>query len=175
MVAGGSNSLVLSAACHCYVFPRTGDDEERRRGHGRPEESQINSQDDDTWIHNGDEPGEHVPLDERIGHDSDRISQQTVLCGTSSQTSPGRNGESLGTENFRSPEDDHLIPMAEDLDDWEQKLRELSQSKLKWGAMPLPNDLAEAVNIESGEIVMHLGFGDEFANIRSPQEGGLYV
>ncbi|KAI0136151.1 hypothetical protein F4776DRAFT_664001 [Hypoxylon sp. NC0597] len=147
MVAGGSNSLVLSAAYHCYVFSRPGDNEERGRGDSRPEGSQMDPEGHDTWVYYGEEPGEQVSLDERVGHDSDRIPQQTALCGASNQTSPARNGES--TENLQNPEDDYLIPMAEDLEDWEQS--------------------------ESGGIAMHLGFGDELANIRSPQEGGLYV
>ncbi|KAI0843049.1 hypothetical protein F5Y06DRAFT_292035 [Hypoxylon sp. FL0890] len=85
------------------------------------------------------------------------------------QARPVRPGTAKNLEN------DHLIPTAEDLEGWERRLRELSRSKLRWGAMPLPNDLARALSNESGETVVQLGFGDKSANIRSSQEGGRYV
>ncbi|KAI1100503.1 hypothetical protein F4804DRAFT_344695 [Jackrogersella minutella] len=79
-----------------------------------------------------------------------------------------------GIDNLPDIDDDHLISMTDDFEEHEQKLRELSQSELKWGVLPLPDHLAE-VNDESGRTVMHLGFGDESANIRSPEGGGWYV
>ncbi|KAI0116976.1 hypothetical protein F4814DRAFT_459219 [Daldinia grandis] len=93
MVAGGSNSLVMSAACHCFIPP--------------PAEVQYQAS---------------------------------------------------------SPSSDE-----------EEMLRELSQSKLKWGATSLPSDLAEVMSEEGGNTVMHLGFGGESSDVRSPEEGELYV
>ncbi|KAI0848973.1 hypothetical protein F5Y00DRAFT_269901 [Daldinia vernicosa] len=93
MVAGGSNSLVMSAACHCFISSPT----------------EVQSQ----------------------------------AC---------------------SPSNDE-----------EEMLRELSQSKLKWGATSLPSDVAEAMSEESGNMVMHLGFGGESSKVRCPEEGEWYV
>ncbi|KAI1395263.1 hypothetical protein F4819DRAFT_478975 [Hypoxylon fuscum] len=114
MVAGGSNSLVLSAACHCYV-----------------------------------------------------------PCPTRSEASSSQNGGS--TDDIHNLEDEHSESVAEDTEDWEQKLQELSRSKLKWGAMLLPDHLAEATNDGSGRQVMHLGFGGESHDVTSPIEGEWYV
>ncbi|KAI0382068.1 hypothetical protein F5Y04DRAFT_270683 [Hypomontagnella monticulosa] len=99
MVAGGSDSLVLAAACHCYA------------------------------------------------------------SSAPSVKSPNNQPQDSGNE----------------LDDWEDRLRELSRSKLKWGAMPLSNDMAEAVDDGRGRSVMHLGFGGESTIIREPIEGEWYV
>ncbi|OTB14352.1 hypothetical protein K445DRAFT_302510 [Daldinia sp. EC12] len=93
MVAGGSNSLVMSAACHCFI--------------SSPTEVEIQP---------------HSPL----------------------------NNE-------------------------EEGLKKLSQSKLKWGATSLASDLAKVISEESGNPVMHLGFGGESSNVRYPEEGGFYV
>lgn len=65
--------------------------------------------------------------------------------------------------------------MAEDLEQWEEKLRILSQSEIKWGAMALPIHLADAMGDVRRETVMHLGLGDESCNIKSPGEGEWYV
>ncbi|KAI1802808.1 hypothetical protein F4811DRAFT_563008 [Daldinia bambusicola] len=61
------------------------------------------------------------------------------------------------------------------LDDEEESLKRLSQSKLKWGATPLPSDLAEVMSEESGNMVMHLGFGGEPSQVRCVEEGEFYI
>ncbi|KAI2782324.1 hypothetical protein F4815DRAFT_462719 [Daldinia loculata] len=117
MVIGGSDSLVVSAACHCLISSST--------------EAQ-------------------------------------------SQTSPPLNDEVA--VNAQDLEDDTTRLATDDFDDREEEmLRELSQSELKWGATSLPSDLAEAMNEESGNVVMHLGFGGESSNVRCPEEGEWYV
>lgn len=78
--------------------------------------------------------------------------------------------------NAQDLEDDTTRLATDDFDDREEEmLRELSQSELKWGATSLPSDLAEAMNEESGNVVMHLGFGGESSNVRCPEEGEWYV
>ncbi|KAI2464485.1 hypothetical protein F4781DRAFT_436394 [Annulohypoxylon bovei var. microspora] len=166
MVAGGSNSLVLSAACHCRVSFLPSDDDDEGDGRSQPETPQVDDRGRDTWTQSIDE---HVPGDGQTECNLD----QSALCGDQSQAGPA--WDLRDADDLRDLEDEHSIPMAEDLGRWEERLRKLSQSELKWGAMPLPAHLSEAMGGVSRGPVMHLGFGDESTIIRSPEEGEWYV
>ncbi|KAI1465716.1 uncharacterized protein F4812DRAFT_461410 [Daldinia caldariorum] len=116
MVAGGWDSLVISAACHCFVSSST------------EVESQPHSP-----------PGEVA-------------------------------------EGAQYPEDSSSMLVTDDSGEPEEEaLKKLSRSKLKWGATPLPRDLAEVMSEESGNPVMHLGFGGESSHVRCVEEGESYI
>ncbi|KAI1390105.1 uncharacterized protein F4822DRAFT_443108 [Hypoxylon trugodes] len=46
---------------------------------------------------------------------------------------------------------------------------------LRWGATPIPEELAKLVVIEDGVCVQHLGFGGQEYDIREPEDGHYYV
>lgn len=60
-------------------------------------------------------------------------------------------------------------------DDYKEYLAEVARSNLRWGAMALPADLAEKMEVDNDEPVMHLGFGTEDHDIQAPQTGVLYA
>ncbi|KAI1848060.1 hypothetical protein JX266_006173 [Neoarthrinium moseri] len=66
-----------------------------------------------------------------------------------------------------------LIPM-EGLGD-KDHLKELARGKLRWGAMPLPRELAAKIQVEANESVMHLSLGGEINDVQAPKSGVLYV
>ncbi|KAM0813070.1 putative DUF6536 domain-containing protein [Seiridium cardinale] len=113
MISGGTNSLVISAACHAVASQRT-------------------------------------------------------LCRDGSTKS--KNHAQGGYERIESPlvtEEDEKIETA--------ALRELSRRKLKWGAVPLPADLAKHMMIETGQVVKHLTFGGLDDDVQKPEHGELYA
>ncbi|KAI0898651.1 hypothetical protein F4806DRAFT_494311 [Annulohypoxylon nitens] len=166
MVAGASNSLVISAACHCRVSSLSNNDAGMNgSNHADAERSQIDDQQQEISTHHRESRDDLILLQDLVGCDlgpgssSENHSQVDLVRG---------NGDAGG---FRSLEEDNSTPMAEDLDQWEEKLRILSQSEIKWGAMALPIHLADAMGDVRRETVMHLGLGDESCNIKSPGEG----
>ncbi|KAK6081493.1 hypothetical protein SCUP234_04698 [Seiridium cupressi] len=73
-----------------------------------------------------------------------------------------------GYERIESPlvtEEDEEIESA--------ALRELSRRKIKWGAVPLPADLAKHMMIETGQVVKHLTFGGLDDDVQKPEHGEL--
>ncbi|KAI0160828.1 hypothetical protein GGR52DRAFT_561863 [Hypoxylon sp. FL1284] len=115
MVAGGCNSLVLSAACHCYEsFPENVDQE------------------------NSDQHAKRI-------------------------------------ENPRTPNGEDSALLEDEIGGYGQRLQDMAESKLKWGAMPLPDLVAEKLGDDHGLRVMHLGFGNESMGITTPVERNLYI
>ncbi|KAF7525639.1 hypothetical protein G7054_g11020 [Neopestalotiopsis clavispora] len=53
-------------------------------------------------------------------------------------------------------------------------LAQVARGNVRWGAMLLPPDLAEEIEVHN-EPVMHLGFGTEEHDIQAPQAGVLYA
>ncbi|KAI1090732.1 hypothetical protein F5B19DRAFT_462055 [Rostrohypoxylon terebratum] len=169
MVAGASNSLVISAACHCRVPPSLNNDTDMKgSNHVEVKRSRVDNHEQEViWTDHVESGNGSILLQDLVG--CDRDPGQGSLPDDHSQADLVRsNGDAGGV---RSLEEDNSTPMAEDLEQWEEKLRIVSQSELRWGAMPLPSYLAEAMDDVRRETVMHLGFGDESCNIRSPGEG----
>ena len=104
MVVGGSNSLVISAACH--VLPR--------------------------------KHSQRVPNKRSVPH--------AALSNTESNA-----GRSMET------------------------LYKLVESKIRRGAVSLPQDLADQMQIDDVQDVLHLSFGGEEDDVREPQDGKYYV
>lgn len=59
-------------------------------------------------------------------------------------------------------------------EDNQEYLAEVARGNVRWGAMPLPPDLAEKMEVNN-EPVMHLGFGTEEHGVQAPQTGVLYA
>lgn len=111
MVVGGTNSLVLSAACH---VPRISSTAALRDGNGETAE-----------IRPYLEPGGSEDGDYDYGY--------------------------------------------------KEYLAEVARGNVRWGAMPLPPDLVEKIEVDNDEPVMHLGFGREEHDVQPPQTGVLYA
>ncbi|KAI1172874.1 hypothetical protein F4777DRAFT_559812 [Nemania sp. FL0916] len=52
---------------------------------------------------------------------------------------------------------------------------DLAKRKIRWGAMALPGNLAEAISPEDGTAILHLGFGGEEHDVKEPLDGGFYL
>lgn len=62
-----------------------------------------------------------------------------------------------------------------DEDEIDQRLQELAESKVRWGAMEPSPELYKMVLPREGEKLMHLGFGGKLAQVRQPREGEWYA
>ncbi|KAI1291161.1 hypothetical protein F5Y03DRAFT_377479 [Xylaria venustula] len=112
MVAGGWNSLVISAACH---IPEV----------------------------------EHHQDEQLSANDTDGLLRQTTDSTDVSITLEADEA------NFN-------------------KLRYLSQRKIRWGATQLPKRLAGLISSEE-QAVLHLGFGGEEHEVSEPKKGHYYI
>ncbi|KAI0972797.1 hypothetical protein F4678DRAFT_429407 [Xylaria arbuscula] len=114
MVAGGWNSLVISAACHVPDVERHQDE-------------QFSTDDTDGLLR-----------------------------------------QSIATENTEIS-----ITLEDDEANF-NKLRDLSQRKIRWGATALPRRLAGLISSEE-QAILHLGFGGEEHEVSEPRECQYYI
>lgn len=169
MVSGGTNSLVISAACHVSVM-------------GRKTTTRRISGDSRTG------PGTSANMAERA---SDRGTSSTLTDGQRVSMSSvdvsieePRIADDLTTgiplerlEQHEGEEDEErLLPdmTPEESEEHELSLlQEVATSKVRWGAVALRPDMSQG--LEAEETVMHLGFGTEEDDVQLPQEDHLYL
>lgn len=73
------------------------------------------------------------------------------------------------------PERNSVSLLTEGEETGANRLFDLTQRKLRWGAVALPRHLAESIAQEDGKVVLHLGFGGEEHNIGEPEDGQYYA
>lgn len=72
-----------------------------------------------------------------------------------------------------SDEDELQLPSdAMTADEEIALLQGIAKSKVKWGAVPAAPDMLEGLLLDDGEVVLHLGFGD---NVEPPCELSSYI
>lgn len=176
MVSGGSDSLVLSAACHASVLARTEghdtepSDDASRNGESfpltQPPPSATYTNGRTEWRHSSSlslssfeappTPYEHWTMQDEAADEPMMVAQLR------------EDSERIGLSRVMSAEEreEHEL----------QLLRELSLGKVKWGAMAVDPDLLKSLNMDGIDgPVRHLGFGSENDGVEAPQEGELYV
>ncbi|KAK8108190.1 uncharacterized protein PG998_010203 [Apiospora kogelbergensis] len=148
MVAGGCNSLVLSAACHAFLPVPTTDEASISEEASGVDEASV--------------ADEVYSADEALLN-SVRGSQHRLTSTSSSDNDEEEQPPGQGTH--RSDADDDGIKKA---------LVTLAQSKLRWGVVPLPQELCYAAR-ETGQEALHLSFATEETYISPPVAGELYM
>ncbi|ETS78796.1 hypothetical protein PFICI_08649 [Pestalotiopsis fici W106-1] len=140
MVSGGTNSLVISAACHAAV-PSVASSACHKRRTSRDRNSPKD----------GDCEGSKNDF---LADDEEEYTK-----------GGGRGGRGGGEEEE---------------EEWQENreaaaLLQLSRSKIKWGSVPLPSELASYMVTEGDEPVRHLTFGGLDQDVQQPLNGELYA
>lgn len=160
MVAGGCNSLVLSAACHAFCpVPSTEE---------APDADEAADTDDDDAA----EPYEASGAGGFAG--TDETEDALLNNGQDGRRrSAGTSSSDNGPEEQSS--DKETQPSGVDNDDGTKKaLIKLTQSKLRWGVVPLTPELCKAAK-KTGQDALHLSFATEETFISPPVAGELYM
>ncbi|KAK8094977.1 hypothetical protein PG997_001662 [Apiospora hydei] len=151
MIAGGSNSLVLSAACHAVCPNRClrggANRDAARTAASASSASSVSSAAVDTD-------------DESLGQVGD---QRTI----EEEAHPNRHHHDTAPQSSMSELEEG--PLQED-----DALVKLAQSKLRWGVTALTTELHDIVQ-ETGQEALHLTFATEETFIAPPSEGELYL
>lgn len=145
MVAGGCNSLVLSAACHA-ICP-------------------VPSADKTPSIDEASDAGGAFNADEAEDALFNNF-QNSRRPSTSASSSDSNNDEQLPEQGKQ--------PACTNDDKVKKALIALSQSKLRWGVVPLTPELCDIAR-ETGQEALHLSFAAEETFISPPVDGELYM
>lgn len=172
IVSGGSNSLVLSAACHPSVMAR----------HNRPlRKTNPNLNADDAQLGQSlNQKGQRDWRQEILGSSFtsfDLLSpSQQDKWSVQDETATERG---LREEPREEDEGRLLLPCGSPEEQEEHELsllRGVALGKVKWGAMAVDPDLLRSLNLDDIDgPVEHLGFGSEEDDVRAPQEGHFYI
>lgn len=176
MVSGGSDSLVLSAACHASVLLREarGGTEPSNLDDGAPSsESHPLTQPPPSatcasgrtrWRHTSSPEGFEEPLTPHEHWTTQEDAAAEPMMGAQLR----EDGERMGLTRVMSAEEreEHELSL----------LKELTLGKVKWGAMAVDPDLLRSLNLDGiDRPVRHLGFGGEEDEVEAPREGEFYI
>lgn len=174
MVSGGSDSLVLSAACHSYVLAREESGTEPKLDNAsRDEETSPLTQPPPSathdsafteWRHTTSAASFEAPLTPYEHWTTQEAAAAEPMIAIQRENSEGLMLSRVMSANER---EEHELAL----------LRKITLGKVKWGAMAVGHDLLNSLNIDGVEDrpVRHLGFGSEEDGVEAPQEGELYI
>lgn len=145
MVAGGCNSLVLSAACHALCPVRT------------TEEA----------------PNTDEAVDAGGAFNADEAEDALLNNAQDSRPRSTSASSSDSDDDEQSPEQG-TQPACTNDDKVKKALITLAQSKLRWGVVPLTPELCDIAR-ETGQEALHLSFATEETFISPPVAGELYI
>lgn len=167
MVSGGTNSLVLSAACHVPLLARR--DKSRPTG-PTDSTSRRNAAEHPTGVSASPVSGSRrEPLVQSTDVDSEgsRPPENALVVA-------GPEPSATGGQRQEAEEDGVRLMSGAVTDEVEMALlEEVATSKLRWGAMA--GDPGILQGLETDEVVLHLGFGTEDHDVQPPCEGRLYI
>lgn len=167
MVSGGTNSLVMSAACHVPAVATQSKSLSGRRG--------LASSRSNVTVRSAS-PGaspvssyQQAPSIEGVDIVPDgSLSPYHFPAKTDP---PGRG--TFGQQQEVEEDEEQLLSDAAAGDEETTLLEEVAMSKIRWGAIAAnPGILG---GLETDEVVLHLGFGTEDHNVEPPREGRLYI
>lgn len=165
MVSGGTNSLVMSAACHVPAIAMRSKSLSARRSDAasrssitvrstRSGASSISSY-------------QQVPSLEGV----DIVPEGPISpYHFSGKTEPSG---TFGKQQEAEEDEEQLLSEVVAGDEETTLLEEVATSKIRWGAIPAAPDILDRVVTD--EVVLHLGFGTEDHNVQPPCEGSLYI
>lgn len=162
MVSGGTNSLVISAACHVPAISmgnrplsaRQSETASRSGSFKSPETSSISLCRQGLSIEGVD-----------IVPEGPRSPYHFSLKGEPSSL--------FGQQQEAEEDEQQLLSGVVAEDEEKALLEEVATSKIRWGAIPANPGILEGIVTE--EAVLHLGFGTEDHNVQPPCDGRLYI
>lgn len=182
MVSGGTNSLVLSAACHVSTMERGKRAAKRTRtaSSAAAAEKAGGSRVGARYLYTDGGDAASSTLEYKSSSDSlalnVRLERSWIDIGP--QRTPRTKGPAVALADGERVvgDEEWLLPeFSEDnSEEYERALlEEVATSHIKWGAVAVSSDMLEGLAVD--EPVMHLGFGTEEDDVQPPQEGHLYI
>ena len=167
MVSGGTNSLVLSAACHVPAILRRNRSQSARQSR-LANRSNITerSKNADVSLASG--------YQRVTSFQGAEVGSEGLQPLYESYVSPEAETPSTFGQQDEVGEDElQLLSSAVEGDDELALLEKVAMSKVRWGAIPADPDILEG--LDTDEVVLHLGFGTEEHRVEPPCEGRLYI
>lgn len=165
MVSGGTNSLVMSAACH---FPAIATRSKSRSAPRSEAASRSN-----VTVRSTSPGASSISSYQQVPSiDGVDIVPEGLLSPyhLSVKTEPSSKS---GQQREAEEDEEQLLSHNMDGDEETTLLEEVATSKIRWGAIPANPGILEGVVTD--EVVLHLGFGTEDHNVQAPCEGRLYI
>lgn len=167
MVSGGTNSLVLSAACHVPV-------------RAKAVKALLTETTDSTSTRNAARQPTVADADPVSGYQREPSVQDIDIASEGSRplenslVIPETEPSATCKQQQETREDEmQLLSGGGTKDEERALLEEIATSKIRWGAMAADPGILEG--LETDELVLHLGFGTEDHNVQPPCEGQSYI
>lgn len=164
MVSGGTNSLVMSAACHIpgiktrVKSPSSRTSEAASRNSVNLRSASLGGSSMSSY--------QQVPSIEGVDIVPDGFLSPYHFSGKMEPS--GMFGKHQDAE-----EDEEQLLSGAVADEEKTLLEEVATSRIRWGAIPASPSVLDG--LETDEVVLHLGFGTEDHNVQPPCDGHLYI
>lgn len=172
MVSGGTNSLVMSAACHVPAVAARSKSPISARQSKTASRSNLTARStsaDATSVSSY----QQEPSIEGVDIVPDRFSERYPPPYDSLITPKTGTSSTFGQNQGMEEDELQLLPDVVRGDEDMSLLEEVAMSKIRWGAIPVNPDVLE--DLDTDEAVWHLGFGTEEHNVEPPRDGRLYI
>ena len=157
MPLGGSNSMVISAACHVPV-----------REEMPPAGSPRGSSETTTAEQQSVSPAENE--NDQATYNTLNLRQNSVP-GTFEMEQLLSSNDPISSDNCNNEVDENCTEMAVDS---ERYLLDVSQKFIRWGAVETPSSLNQQYT-DQGDVIGHLSFGTREHGLQEPVYGNWYV
>ncbi|KAG6362579.1 hypothetical protein INS49_007671 [Diaporthe citri] len=165
MVSGGTNSLVMSAACHVPAIAMRSKPLSARRSEPASR-SNVTLRSTSTGA-SSISSYQQVPSIEGV----DIVPEGPLSpYHFSAKSEPS---SKFGQQQEAKEDEEQLLSGVVAGDEETTLLEEVATSRIRWGAIPANPGILEGVVTD--EVVLHLGFGTEDHNVQPPCEGRLYI
>lgn len=165
MVSGGTNSLVMSAACHVPAIATRGKSPSARTSEAASRSSvTLRSA---SLGASSISSCQQVPSIEGVDIVPDGALSPYHFSG---KTEPS---VTFGKQQEAEDDEQQLLSGAVAQDEEKDLLEEVATSRIRWGAIPASPSILDG--LDTDEVVLHLGFGTEDHNVQPPCDGHLYI
>lgn len=165
MVSGGTNSMVMSAACHVPAVAARGKSPSAQTS-GAASRSSVTLRSAGLGA-SSISSYQQVPSIEGVDIVPDGVLSPYHF---SSETAPSG---TFGKQQEAEEDELQLLSGAVAEDEEKDLLEEVATSRIRWGAISAIPSVLDG--LETDEIVLHLGFGTEDHNVQPPCDGHLYI
>lgn len=165
MVCGGTNSMVMSAACHVPAITTRVKSPSSRTSEAASRSS-VNLRSPSPVV-SSVLSYQQVPSMEGVDIVPDGVLSPYHFLG---KTEPSA---TLGKQQEAEEDELQLLSGTVAEDEEKDLLEEVATSRIRWGAIPADPSVLDG--LETDEVVLHLGFGTEDHNVQPPCDGHLYI
>lgn len=166
MVSGGTNSLVMSAACHVPAVAMTRGKSPSFRTSEAASRSNVTLRSASLGA-SSISSYQQVPSIEGVD-----IVPDGALSPYHYSSKTGPSGMFVKQQEAEEDEQ-QLLSGAVAQDEEKDLLEEVATSRIRWGAIPASPSILD--DLDTDEVVLHLGFGTEDHNVQPPRDGHLYI